>query len=156
MNIDKLKQPNILIAIFQLISFVALYEAIAMIVGWCAFLIGQLADLIPVFNPLNTFAKPSEGIYYSITPIVIVLSLFCVTSFAFKRYLFSIISVMLHFMLMAYLAIDVVVDQIHVYGFVSWETINQTWFTLLLCGGYLFLFIPRSDLSTFIEKAKMD
>lgn len=155
MDIKKLKRPSILIAIFQLISFVVLYEIIAIVIGFCASLIGQLADLMPVFNPFNTFAKPSEGILNSITPIIIVLSLFYVTSFIFKKYLYSIISVMLHFMLMAYLAIDVIAEQVYTHGFISWETINQVWFTLLLCGGYLFLFIPRSDLLAFVEKMKM-
>ena len=141
MNNDELKRPGIPIAILQLISFVALYEVIAIGIGWFASLIGQLADLVPIFNLLHILAKPSEGILYSITPIVIVYCLFYTTSFVFKKYLFSIVSVMLHFMLIAYLSIDIIVEQIQLYGFISWETVNRVWFALLLCAAYLYLFV---------------
>ena len=153
MNVGDLKRPNILIAVLQLIAFIVLYEVFATITGWLASLIGYLLDLIPFFNPFNYFAKPSEGIFFTFTPIVIISCLFYVTSFIFKKYLFSIISVILHFMLMAYLAISVVMEQIQTHGLISWEAANQRWFTLILCGVYLFLFGTRSDLLMFIGKA---
>lgn len=152
MNIGELKRPNVLIAILQLIVFIVLYEVIAILVGWLASLLGYISDLIPVFNPFNSVAKPSEGIFFTITPLVIIFSLFYAASFIFKKYQFSIISVMLNFMLMAYLAIDVIADQTQLYGLISWEAINQVWFTLLLCGSYLCLFVARSDVQAFLNK----
>ena len=153
MNDKELKNPTIIIAVLQLLSLIVLYVAIACLVAFVASLIGYVMDLIPVFNPFHTFAKPSEGIFSTITPLAIISCLFAANSFIFKKYLFSIISIVIFFMLLAYLSIDLVIEQAQIYGIVSWEFANQIWFTLILCGTYLFFFVSRSDVLRYLSKS---
>ena len=151
---QNLKNPGVFISILQLFALFFFYEIIAFIIGIIAGLIGSILDLIPFLNLWDYYGKASDGIFYTFTPLAISVCLFTVMGFVFKKHYINFISFIIFLLIVAYLSISLVISQVSIYGIMSWEFANQSWFTVILFGSLLVLFLERSNYSYYVDMFK--
>lgn len=147
-----LLRPTWWMVILQVIVFIALYEVIALAVGFVAELLVNLLSYIPLIGTLIFGSYFGETLMYSITPIVIGIAVISIMGLIFKKYLYSAIALVLIIMYLSYTVISHLIYIGGEHGVISWNFANQVWFDIILCAIIFSALYVRSTLSIHWDK----
>ena len=146
------KEPNVLLSVLQLLTFIAAYIIIYFILGLIFFTIANFISGIPFLKYFLRAFPVHETISYTLLPILSAALIYEANSFIYKKYYFNLISTALFFMFLSWLMVDHIIDTAANYGVFTWSFANWLWSDALLVVIIFVMFFKRTKFGE--EKVK--